>query len=315
MTRRGRELKSMNNQMPIGIIGVGLMGSMFAERLIAAGFGVLGYDIVAEKNERLRALGGVAASSGADVARRCDVIIIMVFNTDQVEDVVENDILQAVGRNSGKIVLCSSTVDPDRIAALGESASQRGLRFLETPVSGTSQQCREGLGVGLIGGDPALMAEVKAVLDTLYPRMFHIGGFGDGGRAKLAINLILGINRTALAEGLVFAERLGLDPAKFLDVAKTSAAYSRVMDGKGPKMVRGDFSPEGHMVISLKDATLMREQGRTVGQELPLLETYRSLLQACIDQGQGELDNSSVIMEIRRRGTAKTDQQRRSKRA
>jgi 3-hydroxyisobutyrate dehydrogenase-like beta-hydroxyacid dehydrogenase len=235
------------------------------------------------------------------VARRCDTIIIMVFNMDQVEDVVENDILQAVGRGSGKIVLCSSTVDPNRVAALGASATERGLRFLETPVSGTSQQCREGLGVGLIGGDPALMAEVKPVLEALYPRMHHIGGYGDGGRAKLAINLILGINRTALAEGLVFAERVGLDPGKFLDVAMASAAYSRVMDGKGPKMVKGDFSPEGHMEISLKDATLMREQSRLAGQQLPLLETYRDLLAACIDNGQGKLDNSSVIKEIRRR--------------
>jgi 3-hydroxyisobutyrate dehydrogenase-like beta-hydroxyacid dehydrogenase len=292
----------MTNRAPIGLIGVGLMGTMFAERLLAAGFRVIGYDIVPEKNERLRALGGEPASSGADVARRCNTIIIMVFNTDQVQDVVEKDILQTVGRGSNKIVLCSSTCDPDRVASLGASASERGLRFLETPVSGTSQQCREGLGVGLIGGDQKLMEEVRPVLEALYPRMYHIGGYGDGGRAKLAINLILGINRTALAEGLVFAERVGLDPAKFLDVAMASAAYSRVMEGKGPKMVKGDFSPEGHMEISLKDANLMREQGRHAGQELPLLETYRSLLQACIDQGQGKLDNSSVIKEIRRRG-------------
>jgi putative dehydrogenase len=81
----------------------------------------------------------------------------------------------------------------------------------------------------------------------------------------------------------------------------TSAAYSRVMDGKGPKMVQGDFSPEGHMQISLKDATLMVDQARKKEQELPLLETYKSVLQACIDKGQGLLDNSSVIQEIRRR--------------
>jgi 3-hydroxyisobutyrate dehydrogenase-like beta-hydroxyacid dehydrogenase len=291
----------MSSAQPVGLIGVGLMGAMFAERLLAAGHRVLGYDIVPEKNERLKALGGEAASSGADVARRCNVVIVMVFSIDQVEDVVEKDILQTLGPNSGKIVLCSSTCDPDRIAALGQAASERGLRFLETPVSGTSQQCREGLGVGLIGGDPKLMDEVRPVLDALYPRMYHIGRYGDGSRAKLAINLILGINRTALAEGLVFAERTGLDPATFLEVAMTSAAYSRVMDGKGPKMVKGDFSPEGHMEISLKDATLMVDQARKTKQELPLLETYKSMLQACIDNGQGKLDNSSVILEVRRR--------------
>jgi 3-hydroxyisobutyrate dehydrogenase-like beta-hydroxyacid dehydrogenase len=291
----------MSDKPLVGLIGVGMMGTMFTERLLAAGFRVLGYDIVPEKNTRLAALGGEAAASGADVARRCDIIIIMVFSMDQVEDVVRNDILQALGPGSNKIVMVSSTVDPQRIAALAQEATARGLRFLETPVSGTSQQCREGLGVGLIGGDGALMEEVRPILTALYPRLYHIGGWGDGTRAKLAINLILGINRTALAEGLVFAERTGLDPAKFLEVAMASAAYSRVMEGKGPKMVREDFSPEGHMVITLKDATLASEQSRKLGQELPLLETYRSVLKACIDAGQGQLDNSSVIKEIRRR--------------
>ena len=291
----------MTNKSPIGLIGVGLMGGMFAERLLAAGFEVLGYDILPARNARLAEIGGQVAASGADVARRCNVILLMVFNTDQVEDVLDKDILQTLGPQSNRIVLCSSTCDPDRIAVLGAQVSARGIRFLETPVSGTSQQCRDGEGTGLIGGDPALMAEVKPVLDALYPRMFHMGGYGDGGRAKLAINLILGINRTALAEGLVFAERVGLDPGTFLEVAKESAAYSRVMDGKGPKMVRGDFKPEGMMQITFKDATLMREQSRKAGQELPLLETYRSVIEACIQNGQAELDNSSVIQEIRRR--------------
>jgi 3-hydroxyisobutyrate dehydrogenase-like beta-hydroxyacid dehydrogenase len=290
----------------VGLIGVGMMGFMFAERLLAAGIDVLGYDIVPEKNEKLRAIGGQVASSGADVARRTGTIIVMVFSMEQVEDVVQNDILQTLGPNSGKIVMVSSTVDPERIATLGHHASERGLRFLETPVSGTSQQCREGLGVGLIGGDPQLMEEVRPVLQALYPRMYHIGQYGDGGRAKLTINLILGINRTALAEGLVFAEKAGLDTAVLLDVIKESAAYSRVMDGKGPKMVKGDFSPEGHMVISLKDANLMCEQSRSAGQTLPLLETYREVVQSCIDAGQGQLDNSSVIKEIRRRATPRT---------
>jgi 3-hydroxyisobutyrate dehydrogenase-like beta-hydroxyacid dehydrogenase len=291
----------MTTTSPVGLIGVGLMGTMFAERLIAAGHQVLGYDVVPEKNAHLATIGGKVAASGAEVARRCDAIVIMVFDTGQVEDVVENDILQAVGPGSNKMVLCGSTCDPDRIAALGARATERGLRFLETPVSGTSQQCREGLGTGLIGGDPALANEVKPILDALYPRQFHIGRHGDGNRAKLAINLILGINRTGLAEGLVFAERLGLDPATFLEVAKASAAYSRVMDGKGPKMLRRDYKPEGALEVTYKDATLAREQGQKVGQELPLLETYRGLIEAAIRHGQGELDNSSVIEEIRRR--------------
>jgi 3-hydroxyisobutyrate dehydrogenase-like beta-hydroxyacid dehydrogenase len=105
----------------------------------------------------------------------------------------------------------------------------------------------------------------------------------------------------ALAESLVFAGRLGLDPAKFLDVARKSAAYSQVMDTKGPKMIAGDFSPEGRARQTLKDVYLMLEQARSVGQQLPLLEVHAEVLEACLRMGEGDRDNSIVIAEIRRR--------------
>ena len=98
----------------------------------------------------------------------------------------------------------------------------------------------------------------------MFPTYFHIGKIGDGGRAKLAVNLILGLNRLALAEGLVFAERLGLDPAAFLKVARGSAAYSQVMDVKGAKMMRGEFAAEGRVTQHLKDVHLMLEQAERV---------------------------------------------------
>ena len=162
---------------------------------------------------------------------RCDPVILAVFSTEQVEDVVDACSLPAAG--GGKIVMCTSTCDPDRIAALAARVAPKGIRFLETPVSGTSEQVRQGDGVGLIGGDPQAAAEVAPILDALFPRRFHIGRVGDGGRAKLAVNLILGLNRLALAEGLAFAERLGLDPKAFLEVARGAASYSQVMDTKG----------------------------------------------------------------------------------
>lgn len=154
---------------------------------------------------------------------------------------------------AGKIVICTSTCDPDRLAALGARVAKQ-LRFLEAPVSGTSAQVRQGDGVGLIGGDASIAQAAAPILDTLFPRRFHIGKIGDGGRAKLAVNLILGLNRLALAEGLVFAERLGLDENAFLHVARLSAAASQVMDTKGPKMVARDFAPEGRVRQTLKDA-------------------------------------------------------------
>jgi 3-hydroxyisobutyrate dehydrogenase-like beta-hydroxyacid dehydrogenase len=271
---------------------------VYARRLLAAGFAVVGYDVDPKRTERLAEIGGRGGSL-ADIAQQCEPIVLAVFNTEQVEDVVERTLVPAAG---GKIVLCTSTCDPDRIAALGARVAGR-LRFLETPVSGTSEQVRQGDGVGLIGGDPATADEAAGVLEALLPRRFHIGTIGDGGRAKLAINLILGLNRLALAEGLVFAARLGLDPAAFLRVARVSAASSQVMDTKGPKMLSGDFAPEGRVRQTFKDTQLMLDQARKAGQTLPLLEIHADVLAACMRQGESDSDNAIVIEEIRRRAS------------
>jgi putative dehydrogenase len=286
----------MPSQTPVGIIGLGLMGEVYARRLMAAGFSVIGFDVDPAKNQRLGQIGGRLGSI-AEIAEKCDPIVLAVFNTDQVEEVVERALLPAA---SGKIALCTSTCDPDRIAALAARVGD-SLRFLETPVSGASEQVRQGDGVGLIGGDEKIAADAAPVLDALFPKRFHIGKAGDGGRAKLAVNHILALNRLALAEGLVCAARLGLDPAAFLKVARNSAAASQVMDSKGAKMINGDFAPEGRVRQSLKDTHLILDQARKAGQKLPLLEVYADVLEACMRHGEGEQDNSIVIEEIRRR--------------
>ena len=286
----------MAGSTPVGVIGLGLMGQVYTRRLIAAGFRVVGYDVDAAKMQRIAELGARSGSL-ADIARDCEPIVLAVFNTDQVEEVVERALITAA---AGKIVLVTSTCDPDRIAALGARVGDK-LRFLETPVSGTSEQVRQGDGVALIGGDQKIAADAAPVLDALFAKSFHIGKVGDGGRAKLAVNLILGLNRLALAEGLVFAARLGLDPAAFLDVARRSAAASQVMDTKGPKMIGGDFAPEGRVRQTLKDTQLMLDQARKAGQQLPLLQIHADVLQACVRHGDSERDNSIVIEEIRRR--------------
>jgi len=277
------------------------MGEVYAKRLIDAGIPVTGFDIDPARRARLKDIGGTSVDSIAALAKPARCIIIAVFDTGQVEDVIENHLLPALGPGSGKIVLCMSTCDPDQVAALAARAIPRGIRYLDVPVSGTSDQVRRGDGVALIGGDTSIADEVADIFDALFARRFHVGKVGDGGRAKLAVNLILGLNRLALAEGLVFAERLGLDPAAFLEVARGSASYSQVMETKGPKMVRGDFSPEGRARQTLKDCRLMLEQAAASGLQLKMLEVHAEVLEACVKAGEADLDNSVVINEIRRR--------------
>lgn len=287
---------------PVAVVGLGLMGEVYARRLLEANITVTGFDIDPVRRARLAEIGGRPVQSIAELARPARCIIIAVFGTEQVEDVVENDLLTALGDGSGKIVLCTSTCDPDQVAALAKRVVKRGIRYLDVPVSGTSDQVRRGDGVALIGGDVAIVDEMKDVLDALFARCFHIGEVGDGGRAKLAVNLILGLNRLALAEGLVFAERLGLDPTAFLNIARGSASYSQVMETKGPKMVQGDFSPEGRVRQTLKDVRLMLDQAVAAGQKLSMLEVHANVLEACVRAGEADLDNSAVIREVRRRG-------------
>jgi 3-hydroxyisobutyrate dehydrogenase-like beta-hydroxyacid dehydrogenase len=283
----------------IGIAGLGLLGSALAHRLITSGFTPKGYDPDAAKAAALTKAGGIAAALN-EVAR-CDVVLLAVFDTDQVEDVVGNALLPALTPGVPKTVLCASTCDPDRIATLVGKAGPLGLSMVEAPVSGSSGQVRNGDGVGLLGGDRDIIDSVADIIDAVYPKWFYMGPAGNGGRAKLAINHLLGLNRLVLAEGLVFAERLGLDPKSFLDVARQSAAYSQVMDIKGPKMVSGDYTPHGFIHQSLKDFKLIVEQAGKRGQEMPLASLNAEVLQACLARGEGERDNCAVIEEIRRR--------------
>ena len=295
---------------PVGIIGAGLMGTACARRIAAAGRAVIGYDTDPAKSAALAALGGRAAATPAELARACRSVVIAVFNTDQVEAALVDLLAALPARPEGSplggdapplTAICVSTCDPDRISALAQRLPSARIRFVEMPVSGTSEQTARGEALGLVGGDPAAADAVKDVLDVICPRRHHLGAAGNGGRAKLAINLILGINRAALAEGLVFAERMGLDPAAFLKVAKDSAAYSQIMDIKGGKMIAGDFTPHGKIAQTLKDFSLMLELAQRLKQQLPLAATYTDIVEGCMKQGEAELDNAAVISEIRRR--------------
>ena len=292
----------MTTARQIGLAGLGLLGSALGHRLLAAGYSPKGFDIDSAKTAAFAKAGGTAAT--LEQLAHCDVVLLAVFDTAQVEDVVTNAVLPALSAQP-KIVLVASTCDPDRIAALAATVAARGLTRIATPVSGSSGQVRAGDGVGLIGGDQDAIDGVADIIDALYPKWFSMGAIGNGGRAKLAINHMLGLNRLVLAEGLVLAEQLGLDPAGFLDVARQSAAYSQVMDIKGPKMVRGEYAPQGFIHQSLKDFKLILEQGAKRGQELPLATLNAAVLGACVARGEGERDNAAVIEEIRRR--RKTD--------
>jgi len=290
--------------MPIGVLGAGLMGTAITRRLIGAKHEVVAYDVDEGKRDAIRGIGARIAESVHKLASECDIIVLAVFNTDQVEQVVEGpgSILGAIPPHpADRIVICTSTCDPDRLAALDSRVEQCGLRLLEVPISGTSRQLAEGNGVGLVGGDAETAQRAAAVLDAICPRRTHVGPVGHGSRAKLAVNLILGLNRAAIAEGLVFAEQLGLDREAFLEVARGSAAYSQVMDVKGRLFAKREYrDPQSRVDQSLKDFKLMVEQAGLHGQHLPFASVYVQMLQDCMAHGEGEWDNAAIGEAIAR---------------
>ncbi len=290
----------------IGVVGLGLMGAACVERLRAAGFGVLGHDIDPRQAERIGLAPAERADTLSRIAQECDAAVIAVFSTAQVKAVLEGPGGLAQARSlaaaAGPLTtICISTCDPDALATMAAGLPRAQIAFVEMPVSGTSQQFVRGEALGLLAANEADLARVVPVIDAMVGKWHRVGGAGDGARAKLAINLILGINRAALAEGLVFAQRMGLDPSAFLAVARDSAAWSQIMDVKGAKMIAGDFTPHGKVTQSLKDFTLMLDQAQRLGQQLPLGETYAALMRGCVEAGEADLDNGAVIREIGRR--------------
>ena len=293
---------------PIGLIGLGLMGTALTRRLLDGGFNVVGFDVDPDKRNAFKKLGGEPVDSIADVASRCRRILVAVMTVAQVEDVImgEGGIQQTqTPTNERRVVMSVTTSDPDKIKALAAECVARGLDFLDAPVSGTSKQVLQGDGHGLIGGDAEVAATSNDIFDAIYPNRTLTGAPGSATKTKLAINHILGLNRVVLAEGLVFAEQLGLDLATFLDVARKSAAYSQIMDVKGDMMVSGDFSnPMSRVSQHFKDVRIMLEEAKKCGQELPMLNRLVEILEACEKNGDGDQDNAITINEIRRRKTA-----------
>jgi 3-hydroxyisobutyrate dehydrogenase-like beta-hydroxyacid dehydrogenase len=290
----------------VGVIGLGLMGTAQAKRLIGAGFDVVGFDVAPEAGARLAANGGRPLGSVAEVARIAPRVVLAVFDTGQVEDVLagpEGVLSVPAAERKTHLAMVTSTCEPDRVAALAARIAPQGLDLLEVPLSGTSSSVEKGDAVGLVGGANPLIDSAEDMLAAICPRYYRMGAVGNGGRTKLAVNCIVGLNRAALAEGLVLAERMGLPLAPFLDAARGSAAYSQIMDTKGPKMVARDFEAQGRIRQSLKDFTLITGEGERKGQQLPMASAYLAYMKDCIDAGEAEWDNAAVIEAVRRRGS------------
>jgi 3-hydroxyisobutyrate dehydrogenase len=287
----------MDSNAPIGMIGLGLMGMALSMRLIDASIPLLGFDIDSTRCDMLKAHGGVLASSVRDLASRCRVIVIAVYDGEQIKSLFGE--IASEANHARPVVICTTTCAPDDVVRIAQRATLAGLPFVEAPISGTSAEVRDGTATALIAGDADAIEASSALLAVLCPRSVRVGSIGDASRTKLAVNLVLQNNRAALAEGIAFAECLGLDGHAFFDAVRASAAYSSVMDAKGLKMLTRDFRPQSHISQTLKDAELILEEARRHGLRLPITATQADLLRTAIVLQGPASDSSAVIEAIR----------------
>jgi len=279
---------------------VGLVGIVLAERMAAAGYVVVGYDIEPARCDALRELGGSVASSAADVGSRAPVVVLSLFDSDSVRDVVEGDAGILSARVPPAHIIDTTTGSPAETEALAERLAACGVHLIDATISGSSQQLRDDAAVLMVGGDAGAVAACCDLLRTLSSAIAHVGPPGSGAKAKLATNVLIGLNRAVLAEAMAFAESVGLDLAAFLELARVTPGYSGAMDSKGDRMVRGDFAPDSRVRLHRKDVRLILDSARASGQRMPLSETHAALLDGLIEAGDGDLDNAAIIRALRR---------------
>lgn len=265
----------------VGVIGLGLVGRAIASRLAAAGFTVTGYDI---DPQALAAFEGRKAVSAAGVAAAASRIVLAVYDTPDVERV-------AAEAKPALFIDCT-TGDPVRVAALAKRLAAEGVGYVEAPLSGSSQAIARGEAAMFVGGDATGCEDILAAISA---QRHAAGGPGMGARAKLATNLVLELNRAALAEGMAFAEVLGIPRAAFLTMIEGSPAASAAALAKGRKMAALDWAPESRIRQHLKDVDHMLALSREAKFPLPLTGTHAGLLAAAVAAGDGDLDNAALI--------------------
>jgi 3-hydroxyisobutyrate dehydrogenase-like beta-hydroxyacid dehydrogenase len=284
------------DQSPIGLIGVGLLGTALAERMLSAGLDVLGYDRDAAACVRLTGLGGRPAASSDEIAASCEKIVLCLPDSRVVAEVIESfgDHL-----SRGKLIVDATTGDPEATVTLAAQLARQGVGYIDATIAGSSEQARRGEAVVIIGGESTGLERASSVLAAWSERRFHVGPAGSGARMKLVVNLVLGLNRAVLAEGLSLAQACGIAPDAALQVLRATPAYSAAMETKGPKMVAADYTPQARLAQHLKDVRLIRELARRHSAHAPLSETHERLLEAAAALGFSEADNSAIIEAFR----------------
>ncbi len=283
----------------VGMVGMGLMGQAFIHNLRKSQFIVQGFDVDPARMDQLAEQGGHPVDTPADAAKDVDCVIASLPTSDIAREVLLGPSGVAEGAADGLYICDTTTARPEDSERLFADLAERGIRYLDSCVSGTSTMAHEGDLVIIAGGRQEDFDACKDYFAGFSRAAYFMGPAGAGARTKLVINLILAGNRLALAEGMVLGEKAGLEPNNLLKVLQDGACSSKTMVDKGPKMIDADYSKQGQVKISLKDSRLMLEQGQRLGAPLLMTNIWSQVLQMAYEKGYGEKDTVAFIEILR----------------
>jgi 3-hydroxyisobutyrate dehydrogenase-like beta-hydroxyacid dehydrogenase len=279
----------------VGLIGLGLMGRPMGMNLLKAGYTLTVWNRTASRAEELVAAGAKLAKSPQELAAASDFLLTMVSDPPALEEVLwgSNGAMQALKR--GSIYADSSTISPVLARRIATACSERGVRFLDAPVTGGDWGAKKGELVFMIGGDAEALKEAEPVFGVMGKRWFHLGPNGAGQTIKLAMNMILALQVGALAEALALTTRAGIPGEKLVEVMQSSMARSGVLDIKAPNLLKGEYVPSFPLRLMHKDLGLALDLANQLGVALPTTAAAREIYNFVKGAAKEDLDYSAVM--------------------
>src|SRR6185437_13269498 len=282
------------NEMKITFLGTGIMGGPMAANLAKAGHAVRVWN---RTPERAQVKGTTRVDSAAEAADGAEVVWLCLSDTAAVEQVAEQILEQT---RPGLIVADSSTISPRASRELAERFAQRGVEWVDCPVTGSRKGAETGQLIFIVGGPEAAVKKLDPLFQAMGQRVFHLGDNGMGLSAKLAMNLNIALIYEGLAEGLVLAEKSGVAPEQLLDIISATMLRSGVSEYKSDAIRRHDFTANFPLKLMLKDIHLMLDHARELRVKLPGLETVEEVYAVADEEGMGELDYAASLTLLER---------------
>jgi len=282
----------------IGFIGLGVMGKPMSRNLVRAGYRLVVHNRSREPVKELVEVGAEEAFSAKEVASRSELIITMLPDSPDVELVALGEEGLIGGVSKGDIYIDMSTIAPPVAVEVAEAMAEKGVRCLDAPVSGGDVGAQEGTLSIMVGGDKDLFNEVRPIFEVLGKTITLCGPNGAGQTVKACNQIQVALNLIGMAEALVLGAKAGVDPAVVVKVLSGGFAQSRVMDVRGPRIIKRIFEPGFKSRLHYKDLNIIHEAARAYGLSLPASALAHELFGAMQAQGWGDLDHSAVLRVI-----------------